>query len=126
MLSLIRIEAEPTASEALIYTNGMPVAELRNNSHITFEIPVGVHQLSFNWPDTPITFIDELTVELECGEHKYISVLRRFEVQSITKTVGGLDYTMSETLAAFELPPRFAEGVMKNLNERRDKELIWE
>ncbi len=119
-ITLIRTEAEPTAPSVQVLVDYEIVAVVDNHSHATFELPPGTHFLTFNWPDTPITFDDEVTVELEGNDHKYISVLHRIEIPEYVKTEDSTDYTMIETLAAFELPAKFARGVIKNLDESRD------
>jgi hypothetical protein len=115
-LTIIRIEPEETAPELLLYMQGEMVAVIGNMSYATLELPAGANLLVFDWEDTSIQFQEEIVMDPDWHEERFISVVHHYDVPEISRKDGNVDYTLEETLAIFELPPKYAKGVIENLD----------
>lgn len=116
-ITVIRIEEEKRSDpELLISMRGELVAAVGNQSYATFDLPVGTNTLTFNWEDTPLKFHEEIILDAEWPEQKYLSVVHKFDVPDIERKDQNIDYTMMETLALFELPTSYGKAVLKNLD----------
>jgi hypothetical protein len=62
-ITLMRVDAEPSAPKLSVFAGKMKAASIRNMSMVTFSLPVGEYSLSIDWPQTPISFEDTITPE---------------------------------------------------------------
>lgn len=115
-LTLIRIEPEPAPPEVLIHIDDELAAVIGNESFVTMMLPAGTNTLVMDWEDSPLKFEEVIVLEPDLQPHKYLSLIRKFEMPEITRTTNSTDFTMVETLGLFEIPSKMGEGVIKNLD----------
>lgn len=104
-VTLIRLDVEPAAPKLDIYLSDDRMASIRNESTVTFSLPVGTHSLSIDWPDTGSVFHDKFQIELKGKEHQYFYINHFFQVTNFKRSPRREQWNTREMVNVIQMKP---------------------